>query len=94
MAFSGYPDADRALTEMCRVLRPGGRLTMIDVNYPADGNWIGTALTNWAKRAGDLIRDIPRALDEHGFTSTDTAIGGCGSVHLYIAQKASQTRCI
>jgi len=38
MAFSGYPDARKALGELLRVLKPAGRLVLIDINYPADGN--------------------------------------------------------
>ena len=34
------PDAGKALKEMHRVLRDRGRLILIDVSYPADGNWL------------------------------------------------------
>ena len=88
MAFSGYPDSPQALAEMRRVLRPSGRVVLIDVNYPADGNWIGTKLTDWAKRSGDLIRDLGSLFHDFDFVVTDNAIGGYGSVHLYIAEKA------
>jgi ubiquinone/menaquinone biosynthesis C-methylase UbiE len=87
MAFSGYPNARQALEEIRRVLRPDGRIVLIDVNYPADGNWIGTMLTHGAKRAGDLIRNLPELFHDFGFTFTDEGIGGCGSVHLYVAEK-------
>jgi ubiquinone/menaquinone biosynthesis C-methylase UbiE len=50
MAFSGYPDALQALTEMRRLVRRRGRIVLINVNYPADDGWIGTLLTNLAKR--------------------------------------------
>jgi SAM-dependent methyltransferase len=92
MAFSGYPDARQALAEMRRVLRRAGWIVLIDVNYPTDGNWIGMKLTGWARRAGDLIRDLPVLFDESGFTFTDEAIGGYGSVHLYIAEEAMGPR--
>lgn len=87
MAFSGYPNARQALGEIRRVLRRDGRIVLIDVSYPTDGNWIGTMVTHCARRAGDLIRDLPALFHESGFTFTDEAIGGYGSVHLYVAEK-------
>ena len=33
MAFSGYPDGNRAMSELHRVLKPGGRLVIIDIEY-------------------------------------------------------------
>ncbi len=88
MAFSGYPDAGQALAEMRRVLQASGRIVLIDVNYPSDGNCVGVALTHLAQRSGDLIRDLPQLFREFGFTFTDDVIGGRGSVHLYVANKA------
>jgi len=38
MAFSGYPGGAKATSEMRRVLKEGGRLILIDVNYLWDGN--------------------------------------------------------
>ena len=88
MAFSGYPDARQALAEMRRVLRASGRIVLIDVNYPPDGNCIGMTLTHLVQRSGDLIRDLGRLFHDFGFVLTDEAIGGCGSVHLYVAEKS------
>ncbi len=89
MAFTGYPNAELALTEMVRVLRPEGRIVMIDVNYPADGNRLGTMLTRAWKAAGDLIRDMGPLFDGLSLDYTDEEIGGRGSVHLYVATKRS-----
>ena len=83
MSFSGYPDGARAMSELCRVARPGGRLVLIDVNYPGDGNRLGTALVSMWKRSGDLIRDMDRLLGEFGFRVCEREIGGWGSIHLY-----------
>ena len=44
MAFSGYPSGEQALGEMARVLRPGGRLILIDVTFPPDQNWLGSKI--------------------------------------------------
>lgn len=87
MAFSGYPDGARAITELHRVLRPGGRLLIIDVANPADGNRIGNALVDLWKRLGDLLRDMPALLAESGFEIREQEIGGWGSIHLYVATK-------
>lgn len=88
MAFSGYPDARTALAEMARVLAPEGRLVLIDVNYPANRNWLGTRLTEFWKSAGDLVRDMGVLFEEAGLDSSDAEIGGWGSVHLYVATPA------
>ncbi|SVE31968.1 uncharacterized protein METZ01_LOCUS484822, partial [marine metagenome] len=87
MAFSGYPDGSGAMSEMRRVLKTGGRFILIDVNYPADHNWLGMRLTGFWQRLGDIIRNVSSLLEEHGFDYEDTEIGGFGSVHMYICQK-------
>ncbi len=90
MAFSGYPDAEKAMAEIHRVLREGGRLILIDVNYPSDGNWLGTTMIRFWKFAGDIIRQMDELFREFGFDFTDEDIGGRGSVHLYVANKRRQ----
>ncbi len=87
MAFTAYPDADAAMAELHRVLKPGGRLVMIDLNYPRDGNRLGTALVGIGRRFGDLIRDMKPIFRAHGFEAEDREIGGFGSIHLYLATK-------
>lgn len=87
MAFSGYPDGWRAMAEMRRVLKREGRLILIDVNYPPDRNWLGTKLTDLWQRSGDIIRDMGELFNRAGFSYSDQAIGGYGSVHLYVAVK-------
>ncbi len=87
MAFSGYPDGAKAMAEMRRVLVSGGRLVLIDINYPGDGNWLGTRSTRTWQLAGDIIRDMEQMLAAHGFDYEDVEIGGFGSVHLYICHR-------
>jgi ubiquinone/menaquinone biosynthesis C-methylase UbiE len=87
MALSGYPDASAAMSEICRVLKPGGRLVLIDVNYPRTRSRLGTQLTELWKRGGDLIRDIDALLTQFAFEYTREEIGGFGSVQLYVARR-------
>jgi ubiquinone/menaquinone biosynthesis C-methylase UbiE len=88
MALTGYPDGQRALAEITMVLRPGGRFVMVDINYPRNGNKIGTILTKGWKISGDIIRDVPKLLERFGYEYMDQEVGGFGSVHLYVATKS------
>ena len=87
MAFSGYPDGKKALSEFGRVLKPNGRLILIDFAYPRNRNRLGVFLTRLMEKAGDIIRDMDEVFRESDFDYTDQEIGGFGSVHLYIATK-------
>ncbi|MBW1709888.1 MAG: class I SAM-dependent methyltransferase [Deltaproteobacteria bacterium] len=87
MAFTGYPDGKRAMSEIHRVLKKGGRLVMVDINYPPDGRWIGMKAVNFWAILGDIIRDMDKVFNEFNFNFTQHTIGGFGSVHLYLAEK-------
>jgi ubiquinone/menaquinone biosynthesis C-methylase UbiE len=87
MAFPGYPDGVAALSEIRRVLRSDGRLILIDVNYPSDGNWFGRGLAEFWKSSGDVLRDMGQLFDQLAFDYTQEEIGGRGSVHLFVARK-------
>jgi len=87
MAFSAYPDGNRAMSEITRVLKLGGRLVMVDINYPRNANPAGTLLTRGWMAGGDIIRDIPGLLSGFGYQFTEQEVGGFGSVHLYVATR-------
>ncbi len=87
MAFSGYPNGSRAMSEFNRVLKVGGRLLIVDFDYPSNRNLFGYCLTRMMEVAGDTIRDIPKILQEFSFEHTEEEIGGFGAVHFYSARK-------
>jgi ubiquinone/menaquinone biosynthesis C-methylase UbiE len=87
MAFTGYADGKLAMAELKRVLLDGGRLVMVDINYPRDGNRMGVFLAGLWVRLGDILRDMSSLFAEAGFSYQDHEIGGWGSVHLYVATK-------
>jgi ubiquinone/menaquinone biosynthesis C-methylase UbiE len=91
MAFTAYPDGQAAMAEVGRVLRPGGRFLLVDVNFPADDNRLGI----WAARVwlalGDIMRDMATLFEAHDFDFTDQVIGAFGSVHYYVARKRPRT---
>ena len=87
MAFTGYPNGKTAMAELNRVLKKGGYLVMVDVNYPHDRNRIGILLTRFWIKFGDIVRDMDTIFKDGGFQYLDKEIGGWGSIHLYVATK-------
>ncbi len=88
MAFTAYPDGEKAMSEMHRVLKPGGKIVMVDVDYPFDHNRVGIFITKAWIAGGDIVRDMEPLFREFGFEFTNEEIGGYGSVHLYVAKKS------
>jgi len=87
MAFSGYPNGKQAMAEFYRVLKDGGKLLIVDFDYPANRNRFGYGLTKLMESAGDTIRNISELLQDFHFEFTEKEIGGFGSVHFYRAKK-------
>ncbi len=87
MAFSGYPRADQAMSEIRRVLRPGGRLVLVDLGLPEHETWISRIWLQLFLASGDILRDMGRIFSQHGFRFTAEPIGLSGSLYLYLAEK-------
>lgn len=87
MAFSGYPNGKKALSEMIRVLKPGGRLLLLDYDFPLNRNIIGYWMVAFMEKCGDIIKDINTLINESGCLYEKKIIGGSGSVQLFIITK-------
>ena len=78
------------MSEFYRVLKEGGKLLIVDFDYPSNRNRFGYWLTKLMESAGDTIRDISKIVQAFPFEYTEEEIGGFGSVHLYIARKRTK----
>ena len=72
MAFTGYPNGEKALEEMKRVLKRNGKLLLMDFDYPADRNLIGYSLVKIGEMYGDVIKDLKRYLEKNGLEYRET----------------------
>ncbi len=87
MAFTGYPNGDKALSEMKRVLKKDGKLLLLDFDYPSDKNIIGYSLVKIGEKYGDVMKDIKAYLKRSGLTYREINVGGFGSVYLFVCSK-------
>lgn len=83
MALTGYPDGNKALAEIYRVLKEDGKLLLVDFDYPRDRNRCGYVLVRLWEKMGDIIKDIPAHLEQAGFEYEETSLGGFGTVRLF-----------
>ena len=87
MAFTGYPNGEKAMIELKRVLKRGGKLLLVDFDYPKNRNRFGYMIVKLWEKFGDIIKDINLLLSKYDFEYKDISVGGFGSVHLFIATK-------
>ncbi len=87
MAFTGYPDGRKAIQEMIRVLKKDGKLLLVDFDYPENRNYFGFKMVQIMEKGGDLIKNISKILQDEELVFKKKAIGGFGSVYLYVITK-------
>lgn len=56
-AISGIRNAQAAASEQARVIAPGGRVVLVDIGLPSDGNRLGRFLARLWERMGDFLYD-------------------------------------
>lgn len=86
MAFTGYPDGRKAMGEMIRVLKPGGRLLLVDFDYPENRNRAGYYIAKFIDRSGDILKDIVSIIEDEKLIYERISIGAFGSVSLFIIE--------
>ncbi len=84
-ALSSIPDIEAALDEMTRVLKPGGKLVIVDAGR--SGTRFAAALASLWELCGDYIRDEVPLLEARGFTVAREAFGPGGCVHVVAGTK-------
>jgi len=69
-ALSGMDDVQNALAEMARVAAPTGRVVLVDIALPADGNRVGTFWAQLWESMGDYLYDFPALMSAAGLNVT------------------------
>jgi len=83
-ALSAIPDAGRAIDEMVRVTRPGGRVIVVDAGPAMDGNWPSRALAWLWAALGDYMRDEVPLMSARGLHVLRVDSGPWGAVHVVV----------
>ena len=86
-AFTLYADPEKAMGEFHRVLRPGGRLVLLEYGYPKNRNWLGMRLMAIPRMLMMPMRDFDALLRGAGFSYEDHPVGMAGVLHMYVATK-------
>jgi ubiquinone/menaquinone biosynthesis C-methylase UbiE len=86
-AFTLYDDPVKAMAEFYRVLRPGGRLVLLEYGLPKDRNWLGMRMMGLSRMLSMPYLDFDQLLPRTGFTYEDHAVGFAGALHMYVATK-------
>ncbi|MCP4517527.1 MAG: class I SAM-dependent methyltransferase, partial [Delftia sp.] len=85
---SAIPDGLAAMSEMARVLRPGGVLALVDAGYPSDGNQVGSVLARLWELGGDFMRDEADLMQQAGLDVIQRReFGAFDSIRLVVSRK-------
>ncbi|MBN1499466.1 MAG: class I SAM-dependent methyltransferase, partial [Spirochaetes bacterium] len=87
MAYTGYPDGNKALNEIRRVLKDDGVFLLLDYDFPSNRNIFGYMFMKMMESAGDILKDIKTDLKTSGFSFEESEVGGFGSIHRFICKK-------
>ncbi len=86
-ALSAVPDAQRAIEEMARVTRPGGRVIITDAGEAPDGNLAAHLLAKLWEFLGDYIRDEAPIMRSAGLDVHSEAFGPWNCIHTVVGLK-------
>lgn len=84
-AFSAFPDGEGALAEMVRVVKPGGRVIIVDAGESRDGNLMARLLAGTWILIGDYMRDEAPMMEEQGLVGvTREEYGPWNHIHAVV----------
>ncbi len=87
-AFSAIPDGAGAMSEMTRVLRPGGLLALVDAGIPASGNLVAVALAKHGNCSAIRCGTKPSLMRRAGLTVVARReFGAFDSIRLVVGKK-------
>jgi ubiquinone/menaquinone biosynthesis C-methylase UbiE len=86
-AFSAFPDAGAAMDEMVRVVKPGGKVIIVDAGEASDGNAIARFLARLWEALGDYMRDEAPLMAARGLTVEREEFGPWRCIHAIVGTK-------
>ena len=86
-AFSAFPDADRALDEMVRVTRPGGKVIIVDAGEASNGNVFARFFAWLWEAFGDYMRDELALMEARGLAVEREEYGPWQCVHVVVGTR-------
>ena len=90
-AFSAFPDAGAALDEMVRLVKPGGRVIIVDAGEASDGNTVAHLLARAWELLGDYMRDEVPLMEARELTVEREEYGPWGSIHVVVGTRPGES---